>query len=496
MALPRFFDRVYSAVGGHLAVSRDDLAESLREVIVGLKCGPELSQNERWIAELAANLLARLYPRIAIKASGEQKASLRELVSKINPDIEIVDDAPAELTIGVGAMKDGATLYPSAAGWVSHLDHGGSRMSGTANPYAAGAAAAIAVGELFRRVFLASEPENDFAISLLNFDNSSGSMEELPSSSLGEVLFVAVGAVGNAALWALSRDQHRTGELTLIDDEELELSNLQRYVLGTNKDISKQKVNLGRRALVNTHISVQTSKSTLESFAQKEGSIRIPTVCISVDNVASRRAAQALLPRLIINGWTGDKALGASWHVFSLEAACLACLYQPHGEGLSQTEQAAQALGLSPERAALLWVTRIPLSDDDIAAAAKKLDISREALNAWRGKSLGDLYTDVVCGAVPISLPVANRVETVPLAHQSALAGILMAAELVKRTSPELSSISQQEPLVSWDDILRPPPGIWTKPRARETGCICGDPDYQTIYRTKWPPSLNKRPHD
>lgn len=73
MALPRFFDRVYSAVGGHLAVSRDDLAESLREVIVGLKCGPELSQNERWIAELAANLLARLYPRIAIKASGEQK---------------------------------------------------------------------------------------------------------------------------------------------------------------------------------------------------------------------------------------------------------------------------------------------------------------------------------------------------------------------------------------------------------------------------------------
>jgi hypothetical protein len=486
VALPRFFDRVYSAVGGHLAVSRGDLAESLSEVIVGLKCGAELSQNERWIAELAANLLVRLYPRIAIKASGEQKASLRELVSKINPDVEIVDDAPAELTIGVGAIKDGASLYPSAAGWVSHLDHAGSRVSGTANPYAAGAAAAFAVGELFRRVFLGSKPEKDFALSLLNFDNWSGSTEELPSSSLGDVLFVAVGAVGNAALWALSRDQNRIGQLTLIDNEELELSNLQRYILGTNKDISKQKVNLGKRALAHTHISVQTYKSTLESFAQESGGIKIPTVCISVDNVAARRAAQALLPRLIINGWTGDKALGTSWHIFSRDAACLACLYQPHGEGISQTEQAARALGLSSERAALLWVTRVPLSDGDIAAAAKKLGVAREELDAWRGRSLGDLYTDVVCGAVPISLPVANRVETVPLAHQSALAGILMAAELVKRTNLEFSSMSQQEPLISWDDILRPPPGIWVKPRARESGCICGDPDYQMVYRTKW----------
>src|SRR5205823_3771062 len=108
--------------------------------------------------------------------------------------------------------------------------------------------------------------------------------------------------------------------------------------------------------------------------------------------------------------------------------------YHPHNQGLSQTEQAARALGLKPDRAALLWVTRVPLSEDDIASAANKLGIDREALKPWNGKSLGDLYTDVVCGAVPISLPVSSRVETVPLAHQSALAGVLMAAELIKRT--------------------------------------------------------------
>ena len=113
----------------------------------------------------------------------------------------------------------------------------------------------------------------------------------------------------------------------------------------------------------------------------------------------------------------------------------------------------------------------------------------------WRGKSLGDLYTDVVCGAVPLDVRGVGRVETVPLAHQSALAGILMAAELLKRTRPELAALSQPEPLVSWDNVLQAAPGIWRKPRAREIGCICGDPDYQAIYAQKWGPPLKADDH-
>ena len=107
-------------------------------------------------------------------------------------------------------------------------------------------------------------------------------------------------------------------------------------------------------------------------------------------------------------------------------------------------------------------------------------------LTPWKGKPLGDLYTDVVCGAVPLDVTGVGKIETVPLAHQSALAGILMAAELLKRTQPELAALSQTEPMVSWDNILRAPPTIWAKPRAREKGCICGDPDYQKVFAQKW----------
>jgi hypothetical protein len=193
-----------------------------------------------------------------------------------------------------------------------------------------------------------------------------------------------------------------------------------------------------------------------------------------------------LLPRLIINGWTGEEALGASWHVFSRKAACLACLYHPHRQGSSATEQAARAFGLSPERAAQLWVTRQPLGPTDLQSAAHALGVEARALKAWRNKPIGELYTDVVCGAVPIGISGIGRVETVPLAHQSALAGILMAAELIKRSDLELSRLAQNEPLVSWDNILKPAPELWKKPRPRETGCICMDKDYQAIYRRKW----------
>src|SRR5581483_682602 len=197
-------------------------------------------------------------------------------------------------------------------------------------------------------------------------------------------------------------------------------------------------------------------------------------------------SVQGLLPRTIVNGWTGERALGTSWHRFLNNQACLACLYHPTGPGPSATEQAARALGLSTERATVLWLTRQPLSSDDLRVIATTLEVPREQIDGWANKTLGELYTDVVCGAAPIGLKGVGRVEVVPLAHQSALAGILMAAELVKRTDSQFNSRSQPEPLVSWDDVLRPLPSIWTKPRSKEPGCICGDEIYSAAYAAKW----------
>jgi ThiF family protein/E2/UBC family protein C len=486
VTLAPFFERIYGAIGSHLSVSRESLISLLDGVTVGIRCGDHLTSNDRWIAELTTNMMARLYPRLAISGPGNFSITLRELAARINPNIEFEERSENSATLCIGVQGSDGALYPSACGWVARLNHSYNEAIGPTNPYSAAAAAALGSAEIFRRVFLKKTLDPDVSVSLLDFSEASGSDLDLAGSSIGRVLFAGLGAVGNSAIWTLARHARLKGQVWLVDAEELTLLNLQRYVLGMLADVDRPKVLVAQDALLATDLVVEPFQLTLENFVQARELMDIETISISVDNVAGRRTAQSLLPRLVVNGWTGEQGLGSSWHIFSRDAACLACLYHPRGQGISATEQAARALGLSQDRANFLWVTRQPLSQEDIGAAAQSLGIAPEKLEPWRNKSLGDLYTDLVCGAMPLDVTGVGRLEMVPLVHQSVLAGVLMAAELVKRTNPELASLSQSECLVSWDDVLRPPPLLWPKPRAREVGCICGDADYQAVYESKW----------
>ena len=487
MALAPFFERVYGALGGHLAVSRESLSSVLDQVTVGVRYATKPHQNDIWAGEFTVNLLARLYPRIAISGPSKYAETLRELATKINPNIEFTETTTDTTTIAFGLVSGGeGILFPSAAGWVARLGNSGPLSQGPANPYSCAAAAAFASAEVFRRVFLNTASKEDVSVSLLNYDEQSGADVGIGKNHLGDTTFVGVGAVGNAALWAMSQDEGLTGRIDLIDPERLTLLNLQRYVLGKIADVGRPKVQLARDMLAATNLHIETAEQPIEALVDGAFGRPFETIAISVDNIPARRTAQALLPRLVVNGWTGGEALGASWHKFSDDAACLACLYHPRGPGLSATDQAAQALGFSKDRAAMLWVRGDGLSDDDLATAAATLGVQKEALSGWRGKPIGELYTDVVCGAVPLDIKGVGRVEVVPLAQQSALAGVLMAVELIKRTSPTLAKRGQRETLVAWDNVLQPPPKTWIRPMAREPGCICSDADYQSIYSQKW----------
>ena len=493
MALAPFYERVYGAIGGHLAISRESLESVLRHVTVGIQFSSQPNDNEIWIGSLTTNLVARIYPKISIIGKAEVCNEFKVLAKSINPDIEIADQADGSTTIGIGEVDLNGGIYPSASGWVAKLESRPRSWKGPKNPYSSGAAACLACAELFRRMFVGSTSTREIAVSLLNFDKETGAETRYSKVNIGDVAFVGLGAVGNAALWALSRDGAAQGNVDLIDAEVVELSNLQRYVLTSNSDIGKPKVDLAKVVLGRTNINSVAHKVNLEDFVKPGETLETPTLVISVDNVDARRAAQALLPKIVINGWTGEQALGASWHVFSRDVACLACLYHPKGMGLSAIDQAAKALGIPVERAAHLWVAKHPLSSDDLKMVSHALGVSEHELAPWRHKSLGDIYTDVVCGAVPLNVNGVTRVEMVPLAHQSALAGILMAAELIKRSHPKLAKVAQAEPLVSWDNVLQSSPAIWGKPRAREPGCICGDVDFQAVYKAKWDSKVKPR---
>lgn len=498
MAIARFFERTYAAVGGALSISRDALERTLASRSVGLVCGPEVEgdANAQWTAEIAVALLARLYPRLFLAMPRALEDRLAAIATAINPVIDLVSGSEVETAVVVGQPERAVpsnAIFPGAQGWVVHVRATPVPVGGPANPYAAGAAGCVAVGEVFRRVFRASvrpwvEPR-DLTLSLLDYGPDAGASLPVPDVDLGEIAFFGLGAVANGALWALGRHRTARGVAWLVDAEDVDLSNLQRYLLAVDRDEGRSKPELASTALVATGIEARSRKLTLERFADAyPAGFPIPTVCVSTDDVPARRFTQALLPKLVINGFTGDRSLGASWHRFSDDAACLACLYHPDRAGKDHTQIVGERLGLGRHRAGYLWVTGTPLEDSDLVVISAHLGASLADLGPWRGRPLQDLYSDVVCGAIALDVRGIGRAETVPLAHQSALAGVLAAAEIVKRSHPELEALSQPERLVSWEDVLRPPPppGRWMHPRPRAPGCFCSDRDYQAAYRRKW----------
>lgn len=495
MSLAPFFSRTYSAVGSHLEITRDELEIVLSKTRVGIHLDDRCSVdgNDKWIAELLVNLMARLYPKISITGADSSCENVASIAKAINPSIDILDNLEGNtVTVCIGKPCNVENSFStSVSGWVAYVGTTSKHvLHGPNNPYSAGAAAALSAWRVFQQIFSDKRANGieipDVSVSLLDFSTSKGKRMQLPNIDIGEVAFAGIGAVGNPALWAFSRHKGLNGLLHLIDPDDVELSNLQRYCLPNNADVGISKVQLAERELEGSKINLKTWPCTLEDFASsyKEVSL-LKTICVSVDNIEGRRTAQALLPKLVINGWTSNSGLGASWHRFLGKTACLGCLYHPSGTVQSQTEMAASALGMDHKELADLWVKEQPLAVEKITAIETHLGLKAGSLDNWTGKRVQDVYSGVVCGQIGVELEALGRIATVPLAHQSVLAGILMAVELIKRTS-ELERKCQKQSLVIWDDVMRVPPKYWAVMRAKKAECFCLDPDYQQVYKQKW----------
>lgn len=492
MTLARFFDRVYAAAGRHLSITRESLEQVLEGQVVGVRIFSKQT-NDAWTADLLCNLMARLFPTVALRCDHDTGERLSQIMRGIQPNIEIVDgDDATTLWVDIGATNasDLPVVAVASAGWSVLVARSGDAASSAhpATPYAAAAAACLGMSALFRKVFIERDYTIEpFDVSLLTYRRSDTESRALatPDVELDTTALVGLGAVANGAIWVLSRHETLRGDLHLVDAEQIELSNLQRYVLAGDSDEGRQKTDLARASFANSTLSITSHAMSFERLPA-ELLEQIPTMLVSVDNVATRRAVQALLPRLVVNGWTSDTGLGASWHQFGRSGGCLSCLYQPTGIAPSQTELAAKSLGITPERAALLWVTDQKLSWDDLKKIEPHLGLRKNALREWHDRRIQEIYSEVVCGMVPVPLPGLERLEAVPLAHQSCLAGVLAAAELVKRLDPELARLAQEDPVIAWHDIRRGFPAHPTQPLASVPGCICADDDYLAVYTTKW----------
>lgn len=420
----------------------------------------------------------------------------------INPKIEVSNRiSQATRVVVVGSTALGAAGKAAKARWYIGSDNWFVRLSrdvpvgcgASENPLGAGAAACIGAANVFRSIFAAELGEDltdvQIAFSLLDMrtiaegsENPSVGTVELP-----DVRLVGAGAIGHGFLWAMARLPWR-GTMHVVDPEPISDSNLQRYVLALARDRGKQKTSLVPRWIKTSRgRKVELHACDWAMHIASAPNHLVDTAISALDSAQARIQLQASLPRRIFNGWTQNGEAGVSRHAFLGEMACLACMYLPQEKAMNEDRLVTRALKL-PEHDPMIKEVRrrlqleVPTDRAFLQLIGDASGIPLEKLLAFESKPLRELYVRGVCGGALIEFhaeAIAARAD-VPMAFQSALAGILLAAELARpRQLPHV--VTQIDLLNTFPDA----PGR-NAAKSRTPPCICVDEDFVDIYREKY----------
>lgn len=492
MAIPDYFARNAVAIAQALSGLDDQrLTVMLGEVRVGITFGKDAESKEGCaLTDLLVRLIARLYPTLIFRADSENGIidRSRELARRINPNVELSGDPTVEVVVGSTALPPWSAqrIFAGSNGWIAAISTSAPQPCADTNiPFGSGVAACLAAANLFRYVFL-PEPRLDAnaTFDVLNSTNEEHRSAIALSPLSTDLVLAGCGAIGNAAAWALARTPVK-GTLTIVDHQTIDLGNIQRYVLAERADEGSSKPLVASRYFTNSLRAIP-NESDFATFLEITNH-RVERLLLALDSARDRRAGQASLPKWVANAWTQPGDLGVSTHDF-LNGACVCCLYLPEHVVMNEDATIAEAFGV-PER---IMQIRLLLHRNDgaprdlLEAISTAQDIPLERLLPFEGHSLRDLYVDGFCGgaALPLCRMGIPRTEVhVPLAHQSALAGILLAAAAV-RHELGIGNGSQVTQL----DVLKPLPPVPSHPVAKDPRgiCICQDSDYRDVYTRKF----------
>lgn len=450
--------------------------------------------------DLLVRLLARIYPNLQIQGSAKDFADeLKQLARSINPEINLNERGKATITLVVGKTvpsNDLPVFYLGSDEWVCRFsDTAPVGSSDSNNPFGAGAAACMGAANVFRFVFNDQLPhsitDKEFALSLLDGSLSEENSLKIDKLNLGEVNLVGVGAIGNGFCWALKQIKDVSGKLILIDHETITLTNLQRYVLTDQNSVKRPKVELIAELLGTRQLEVfYDHPMNWKEYIQFRGNHQMENVFVCVDNAEDRIIVQGALPKKIFNAWTQKENLGISRHLDFNNAPCLCCLYLPTEEKISRSQEIANNLNI-PANEPLIrkyLASHLPFDQPLMQLINSANNIRTDKLRQFIGQPLDIFYSEVVCGGILMQLGAVNNAKyqqqvEVPSAFESAFAGILLCAELIKdKLNYPISDPSKSTRF----NLIRPITSYLKFTEEKASRCICTDQIYKEVYKVKW----------
>lgn len=518
MAIAKYFSKDLLAINQLLKSSNKNLEDILLKTKVGIAFDTNAIETEEGnkALDLSIRLLSRLYPVLSIidlSNQNESKVSeLKKLAKSINSLIEISSttiDLSVLIIAGLTRRKvknNGITLYFGSDNWNAKFSQSKpQKFNNSNNPFGCGIAACIAGSNVFRLVFkdFISEKvlDDNLVFSTINYSISDSSYNpDLCEVTLKDVTLVGIGAIGNGNIWALSNLPSIKGNLDLVDNEEVTLSNLQRYVMFSEKDVNQIKVDLVVKEFEKKEIKVTPYKMTWAGYLTVRDNWDITTVAVAIDNKKDRIGIQSSLPKKIFNSYTETNLLGIARHTNFVNSACLACGYIPSQKERNYINEVADNCNIPNFSVAVKDYINLNLDVDAIISPqntsslldiiAQANNIERNKLVQFHGKKVSEFYSEFVCGGISLSLSgKENKVTNVdaPLAFQSAMAGIFLAAELVIDAGNfRKIPIKQQSHLYPLNPLGSNNPFNHQLSKDNTGRCLCMDEDFQKQYNYKW----------
>ena len=450
---------------------------------------------------LAVNLLSRIFDKVhAVFPQGTHvhrhpwhldtvDAVINELSDTVDGTVLVGPPKRADVVLSIAERPStlgDRHVMVCGSHWRAALDcdlpGAGEGVLGTL--YAATMGAAQALLHTLELAGAAYRPMAPFSFSLLDLLPHGPSDHIAAPISLPEAHLVGVGAVGSATVYALAHLRDVRGTLNLVDNETVDDSNCQRYVLTRRRDLHERKVDVASEALRDSGIDVNSYPGVFARYVEDHPDARVNLLLSPVDSEEGRRALARMLPRRIINAATGGTTVTLSTHGFADGKACLHCLYPLKLNQASPEEIMAADMGLPLDTFRRLVETNEPVDRDLVAQIEQHSGVAPGTWAAHVGSPIHSFYVKAVCGDAIISLPAANVIA--PLPFISAAAGILLAAELTKTGHGELSAYALDN-YFRVDTLKQPQPAFrWTRPQDSSGTCICRDLDYIGAYSEKY----------
>jgi hypothetical protein len=280
---------------------------------------------------------AELLVRPGSLKSANLPSAIMELSSNVDPHCAIgaySSGAQAVISIGNNEISGNHVIVGGVLDHRAVVSSDGFESDEEFNPHASVAAAYAVLAEVYKAFF----GEQLRKPRLANFSLA----YPIPKKcDIGRTLLVGAGGIGHTFSWALQFCSV-TGTMDICDFEDIEPSNLNRYLCAFVDDVNARKdQQLATYIQSNSQLEATALGEKYEDLV-KSNSISImqyDKVVVCVDNVVSRYAVQSDLPRLLVNAGTNAYSFQASRHDF-VNGACLACLYPPR-KGTSHEQRVA-----------------------------------------------------------------------------------------------------------------------------------------------------------